>query len=754
MAPVDPNTGPSTESVPLPPVVDHKIIVKPHNHPESLPTNTGEKISEPGSTGKPTGNEATQPIHGAALIRPTAYPISAPDVPLECDLTSHEPKEPSTENQLQKIPDIETPDEPLDEGALPRAYDKNGFLDDNGYLVEIGDDGKPTSLGDATLFTALAVVALATGNHKPDGWETHANANITGFLNVLLEKSWGKTDFVPKGQISKGEDHPIRHPNFLEWDKAGRSSYRPLSKDSFGSIVEACYYSYSGPNSSAEVRNLAQTLLTKWLNYLILIYWLLPLVSGVFELISSRGNPNGIWAWIAHKKSVLEDQIHVFENSHINQWKYYAYTKNYSQWLKEDVNANPDQHNPGSSRLDYLLLHGLVEKGVPMPGKRAELDLKILWAGFKACIQAMIDDAVAKFKELGKLERQFVDLAGNTVLEVISQVEGFSRSIWKAGKQTSRLLHHLAGEVAYMAWDAVSGSLTHFMRWSKAQADLTMKLEDLVDFQLRDVLSGSKAVWKWANGALDSFVGYAITSINGTVADLQNWTVKQIRSAEGVLKQWTKVSGTLLSYAVWNNASGQGLAKAGSMILHDIKDPSGPLREWIFEAGIGLKSFRAWSKSTDDLGANAQNICKNAVRDAVGGLTLIEKDGERLIRRLVFSSSTPEGIAKSAQCVMYQFRSLDAKIEQWDIDEAGTKLYRIWVNSTLEGVAPAENLLKSVERSDGGKFIIRSFKDGLEFGGQVVDKFGHELEKIGKGIGKGAQDVIGAIGGALGGIHL
>ncbi|KAJ6036163.1 hypothetical protein N7540_000442 [Penicillium herquei] len=473
----------------------------------------------------------------------------------------------------------------------------------------------------------------------------------------------------------------------------------------------------------------------------VLIYWLLPVVSGVFELISSRGNPNGIWAWIAHKKSVVEDQIHVFENKHINKWKYWAYTKTYSQWLEGDVNTNPNQHNPGSSRMDYLLLHGLVEKGVPMPGKRAELDLKILWEGFKACIQAIIDDAVAKFKELGKLEREFVDLAGNTVLEVISQVEGFSRSIWKAGKQTSRLLHHLAGEVEYMAWDAVSGSLTHFMRWAKAQADLTMKLEDLVELQLRDVLSGSKAVWMWANGALDSFVKYAITSINGTVADLQNWTIKQIRSVEGVLKQWTKVSGTLVSYAVWNNATVQGLAKAGSMILHDIKDPSGALREWIFEAGIGLKSFRAWTKSTEDLAADAESICKNAVRDAVGGLTLVEKDGERLIRRLVFSGSTPEGIAKSAQC-------------QWDIDAAGTKLYRVWVNSTLAGVAPAENLVKSVERSDGGKFIIRSFKDGLEFGGQVVDKFGHELEKIGKGIEKGAQDVIGAIGGALGGIHL
>ncbi|KAJ5740823.1 hypothetical protein N7493_000695 [Penicillium malachiteum] len=840
----DPKTGPSTD------------------HPEFLGKKAGEQEPRAEPTEKPTENEATQPIHGVALVGPNASPIPASDVPLECDLTSPELKEPSTENQLPKIPDIETPKEPLDEGgttesyiqvSIKTQYDKNGFVDEKGYLVEIGEDGKPTSPGDATLFTALAVVALATGNCQPDEWETqNANTAIMGFLNVLLETSWGKTDFVPKGQIATGENHPIRHPEVIEWDKSGRSRPRPLSKDSFAPIVAACYYSYTCPNSSEEVRSLAQTLLTKWVKYLsehrwmlhtnwsgtelqeviystetvekenqkltvdgfmlwphelyalkdcaltlfisqsipilyldskksilqsfeaafkgfflnnaamfrdisklkvgcsstitkcierilglfpvelkhfpildyiqslfkqvlpwfdpeilvefyafaivgfytlfskkdsdigytvwsfiivsecrpVLIYWLLPVVSDVFDLIASRGNPNGIWAWIAHKKSNIDNQICVFGNNHINKWRYYASTKNYAQWLHGDANA-------------------ILTNTIPVPQEWITSSyLHILWEGFKACIQAMIDDAVAKFKEVGKLEQQFVDLAGNTVLEVISQAEGFSRRIWKAGKQTSRLLHHLAGEVKYMAWDAVGGSLTHFMRWSKAQADLTMKLEDLVEFQLRDILSGSKAVWKWANGALDSFVKYAVTSINGTVADLQNWTIKQIRSVE------------------------------------------------------------------DDLATDAENIYKNAVRDAVGGLTVLEKDGERLIRRLVFSGSTPGDIAKSAQFVMYQFRSLDAKIEQWDIDEAGPKLYRVWVNSTLAGAAPAENLVKSVERSDGGKFIIRFFKDGLEFGGQVVDKFGHELEKRGKGIGKGAQDVIGAIGGVLGGIHL
>ncbi|KAJ6036164.1 hypothetical protein N7540_000443 [Penicillium herquei] len=225
------------------------------------------------------------------------------------------------------IPDIELPDEPLDEGAFPRAvnyfvvqpdqpdlpnnstkirdvqisvtkqYDNNGFVDDKGYLVKIGDDGKPTPEGDATLFTALAVISLATGNYKPDEWETqHAKTTITGFLNVLLEKSWGKTDFVLKGEIAKG-DHPIRHPKVLEWDKSGRNS---------------C------PNCSAEVRTLPQTLLTKWIKYLSEHRWMLltnwsgteleevTYNSGTLEKQNQRLTVEGFMLW-PHELYALKD---------------------------------------------------------------------------------------------------------------------------------------------------------------------------------------------------------------------------------------------------------------------------------------------------------------------------------------------------------------------------------------------------------------------------------------------------------------
>jgi hypothetical protein len=47
--------------------------------------------------------------------------------------------------------------------------------------------------------------------------------------------------------------------------------------------------------------------------------------------------------------------------------------------------------------------------------------------------------------------------------------------------------------------------------------------------------------------------------------------------------------------------------------------------------------------------------------------------------------------------------------------------------------------VRSVERSDGGKFISRSYKDGVQYGGQVVGRWWTSLEmswrRLGKGLG-------------------
>ena len=103
---------------------------------------------------------------------------------------------------------------------------------------------------------------------------------------------------------------------------------------------------------------------------------------------------------------------------------------------------------------------------------------------------------------------------------------------------------------------------------------------------------------------------------------------------------------------------------------------------------------------------------------------------------------------------MYTFRAVDGVLEQWDIDGGVAKAYRKWSNSNISGGGLANDMVRSVERSDGGKFISRTYKDGAEIGGQVLDKLGNELQKLGKGVSNTVQNAGDAIGKVFKGWHL
>ncbi|KXJ87139.1 hypothetical protein Micbo1qcDRAFT_179387 [Microdochium bolleyi] len=142
------------------------------------------------------------------------------------------------------------------------GQDGLNFIDEHGYIIELAD-GQPTSRGEATYFTAVAATAIALGNYNADAWEAiNANTVLAGLLGTLRNKSWGNMD-------NDGVEHPIRHPDWLEYDGAGTLlRRRPLNRDSFGQIVAAGYYAFHGPNSSEDVRSLAKGLIARWVEYL------------------------------------------------------------------------------------------------------------------------------------------------------------------------------------------------------------------------------------------------------------------------------------------------------------------------------------------------------------------------------------------------------------------------------------------------------------------------------------------------------
>ncbi|PEY17227.1 hypothetical protein CN331_17940, partial [Bacillus cereus] len=165
------------------------------------------------------------------------------------------------------------------ERLLREFTEDEGFCDKYGYIVhqikETSDAQdnvmvKPDALGEATLYTAIAAIAISTGNYIQDEWDkNYANAKLQELLTVLLKEGWGNKDNLER-------KHPIRHPEDIDYYRNGddiKQRMSPLSKDSFGAIVAASYYCYSCPNSSQEVRQLARDLITKWTDYLILFQW-------------------------------------------------------------------------------------------------------------------------------------------------------------------------------------------------------------------------------------------------------------------------------------------------------------------------------------------------------------------------------------------------------------------------------------------------------------------------------------------------
>ena len=166
-----------------------------------------------------------------------------------------------------------------DELLARRSAGVTGFRDSYGYIVDY-TNGQPDTLGEATLHTAIAIIALATGSYRPDSWEAaQANAMMEELLETVLVHSWGNKD-------SFGILHPIRHPDVYDYDEAGvRLRNRPMTKDGFNALVAAAYYAYDCPHSNDRVRSLARDLMSKWSQYLVLHQWRTHsnYLSGEFE---------------------------------------------------------------------------------------------------------------------------------------------------------------------------------------------------------------------------------------------------------------------------------------------------------------------------------------------------------------------------------------------------------------------------------------------------------------------------------------
>lgn len=199
------------------------------------------------------------------------------------------------------------------------------FRDKFGFVIDLDDptsdvlgDETPNTLGEATYHTAITAIAVATGNYNQDEWEKNtSNSFLSELLRTLIDKAWGNKDNL-------GRVHPIRHPDLYDFNRNGdKIRCRPLSKDSFGPILAAIYYSYKCPNSNEEVRTLSHKLATKWADYLVLFQWRLHSIYLEGEFDQDGNYYRNIFSNEHHKPTsylgpeafiLLPHEIYAFQN--------------------------------------------------------------------------------------------------------------------------------------------------------------------------------------------------------------------------------------------------------------------------------------------------------------------------------------------------------------------------------------------------------------------------------------------------------
>jgi hypothetical protein len=316
-----------------------------------------------------------------------------------------------------------------------------------------------------------------------------------------------------------------------------------------------------------------------------------PLAKSYYAAIVEQGNPNGLVACICGEQNTVNSQIEEFVNTKNKYgWRFYAYNKNYYEWLEVDVGTMDER----SSRLDYFVLRGLTQREVPGDLPISINNLQLFKGAIEEHIKKLVQIAVNEFKNSGKYFIMWVDAAGAQVQDLVDSSAGFIRNIWRAGQQTSSTLHALSGIVEQWRWS--EQGFTGYTKWAKAPIDGLTPFYNILEHKVRE-LSGGLRAWRLGeNQTLLEFSQYATSAIDGAV-DAVNKVLQQTRDIEGRLQQWVYSDGELRAHLIWAASGLLGGAVATDCVMHTLRDVRGQLKKWEYEVGNVFKTFNHWAIS-------------------------------------------------------------------------------------------------------------------------------------------------------------
>ncbi|KAJ6445080.1 C2 domain containing protein [Purpureocillium lavendulum] len=462
-----------------------------------------------------------------------------------------------------------------------------------------------------------------------------------------------------------------------------------------------------------------------------------PLASSHYSALKGGGNPIGLWAALSEDQSQIDRHIQYFmfldggkippdgKQTFTYDMKPYAWAKNYAEWQTTNT-------DPSSSRLDYLVLRALIDKGIPPRVPLSISSLRIFVDAAEALVRNMILLAVDEFKKTGKYSVIVVDASGAVVQDLVDASRGLIRNIWRGGEQTSQTLYKLAGQVEQWRWNPGKG-FSGFTRWSNDPLEALSQASDLLEHRIRD-LDGALRVWKWGEGmTFQAFSKYATSGVDGAFDEAQK-IIQQARDLDGRLHQWISSQGQLRSYLGWVNATAAGQVAINNCVLHVVRDVTGDLQRWEYDTRHVLKNFNHWVTSNSLGNTDPSKLLQSAVRDPGGLLIQSIFVAGALQKELHWAASSVEGIGRATDCILVEVRGLDNAIEQWTIGGGGIKKYAKWANAASNGAAGSDALVKTVEKLSDGKIIINMYKAGQRTAERVTDGLGKVLSEGGKEI--------------------
>ncbi|KAL2839426.1 hypothetical protein BJX68DRAFT_272109 [Aspergillus pseudodeflectus] len=463
-----------------------------------------------------------------------------------------------------------------------------------------------------------------------------------------------------------------------------------------------------------------------------------PQLHDLFGFLAKKGNPNGTWAWIAHRHDVVNEQISVFEASKdVLKWRSYAYGQvPYNKWIKETTSEQ--EPNRFCSRVDYLVLKNLAEKELPEIPGAVGLSFKGFLDLVGRLFHEMLDRIWEEFRK-GKYARDLVDDLENHIVEIFTSDE-VSRYIKHPTGELVEVVYRPDGVVTIWKWGA-TGAFASFNSLAKIGSDGLGHVDDLLQVQER-LIDGTLKFWKWGPGnTLEAFGKYIGVPESGATRGATR-VVEVARTALGGVQQVIRsMDGAIQSVTTWADAEINGIAKASERTTQKVRTAANELLKWTYYPGGTLKEFSKWAKCAPDLSAEAADQVKQAYRQIDGAIDVVERLSTGAFdRAMTYATSLESGLARAADCVLLQIRDPTGYLEEWQLEKGIIKAYSKWQQVSEDGVAQAVNAMVRIER-EGEKIVKHLFKDGIGVHTDILDVAGNVIGSVGGAIAKALDSI-------------